>query len=62
MLKVSDNGIGLPANMDFKETKSLGLTLIHDLTQQLRGNLAINLSNGTQFTLIFSELKYRQRI
>ncbi len=62
MLKVSDNGIGLPANMDFKETKSLGLTLIHDLTQQLGGNLAINLSNGTQFTLIFSELKYRQRI
>jgi PAS domain S-box-containing protein len=62
MLKVSDNGIGLPANMDFQETKSLGLTLIHDLTQQLRGSLAINLSNGTQFTLIFSELKYRQRI
>jgi PAS domain S-box-containing protein len=62
MLKVSDNGIGLPANMNFKETKSLGLTLIHDLTQQLRGNLAINLSNGTEFTLIFSELKYRQRI
>lgn len=62
MLKVSDNGIGLPANMNFKETKSLGLTLIHDLTQQLRGNLAINLTNGTQFTLIFSELKYRQRI
>lgn len=62
MLKVADNGIGLPANMNFKETKSLGLTLIHDLTQQLRGNLAINLTNGTQFTLIFSELKYRQRI
>lgn len=62
MLKVSDNGIGLPANMNFKETKSLGLTLIHDLTQQLRGNLAINLNNGTQITLIFSELKYRQRI
>lgn len=62
MLKVSDNGIGLPANMNSKETKSLGLTLIHDLTQQLRGNLAINLTNGTQFTLIFSELKYRQRI
>jgi PAS domain S-box-containing protein len=62
MLKVSDNGIGLPANMNFKETKSLGLTLIHDLTQQLRGNLAIDLSNGTEFSLIFSELKYRQRI
>jgi two-component sensor histidine kinase len=62
MLKVSDNGIGLPANMNFKETKSLGLTLIQDLTQQLRGSLAINLTNGTQFTLIFSELKYRQRI
>lgn len=63
MLKVSDNGVGLPANINFQETKSLGLTLIHDLTQQLRGDLNIKkLNPGTEFTLRFSELKYRQRI
>jgi len=62
MLKVSDDGVGMPPNINLKETKSLGLTLIHDLTQQLRGNLAIDLSNGTEFILIFSELKYPQRI
>lgn len=63
MLRVYDNGVGLPANINFSDTKSLGLTLIHDLTQQMRGNLSIkNLNPGTEFTLIFSELKYSQRI
>jgi PAS domain S-box-containing protein len=62
MLRVSDNGVGLPKHINFKDTKSLGLTLIQDLTQQLRGDLEISSIKGTEFSLTFSELNYRQRI
>ncbi|MFB2876273.1 PAS domain S-box protein [Floridanema aerugineum] len=52
-LKVSDNGIGLPADFQLEETESLGLQLVYNLTEQLGGNLTIDSSNGTSFKIIF---------
>lgn len=53
-LIVSDNGAGLPSHMDFRNTKSLGLQLVNALTKQLKGNIELDSSNGTQFSITFS--------
>jgi two-component sensor histidine kinase len=52
-LVVKDNGIGLPADIDFRETKSLGLQLVRLLTQQVHGKIEINRSKGTTVTITF---------
>ncbi len=41
LLVLSDNGVGLPDNLDWTKSRSLGLRLVQLLAQQLRGNLAI---------------------
>ncbi len=52
-LIVADNGIGLPANFDFKATSSLGLYLINSLVKQLNGNINLNQNQGTEFKISF---------
>jgi two-component sensor histidine kinase len=52
-LQVSDNGVGLPAGMDFRATDSLGLQLICILTEQLGGTIALEAGKGTTFTITF---------
>ena len=59
-LKISDNGIGLPADIDFKKIKSLGLKLIQILIDQIDGNMEITSDNGTSFSLSFSESEERE--
>ncbi len=55
ILTVQDNGIGLPEGLDWKNTNSLGLKLVNVLARQLGGNLEIDRSNGTKFSLSFVE-------
>lgn len=52
-LRVSDNGIGLPRNFDFKETQSLGLQLVATLTDQLQGKIELRNKSGTTFIITF---------
>lgn len=58
-LMVSDNGIGFPKDLDFRDTSSLGMQLVCALTQQLK-NSSIELCNvdrtsqGTTFVIQFS--------
>jgi len=54
-LVVSDDGVGLPKNIDVSKTESLGLQLVTMLVEQLRGSLAIDRSNGTSFEIVFQE-------
>ncbi|RJR19249.1 MAG: HAMP domain-containing protein [Nitrospiraceae bacterium] len=62
-MTVSDNGIGIPADLDITKTKSLGLQLIHTLSEhQLQGRLDLDRSNGTTFHITFRKLKYKKRI
>jgi PAS domain S-box-containing protein len=55
-LKVKDNGIGLPENLDLENTKTLGLRLVDTLVNQIRGTMRIDRNQGTSFEIVFSEL------
>lgn len=55
ILIVSDNGIGLPENVDLQKTESLGLQIVLALTNQLQGKIEIERNNGTEFRMTFSE-------
>ena len=52
-LKVKDNGIGLPENINIHETSTLGLQLVSMLVQQLKGSLELNREVGTEFYIVF---------
>ena len=53
-LIVSDNGVGIPEDIDVRKTDSLGLHLVTMLTeQQLKGELSLNRNNGTEFRIKF---------
>jgi two-component sensor histidine kinase len=60
-LVVSDNGIGFPTDLDFRNTESLGLQLVTTLTEQLDGTIALESKGGTTFTIAFAELHYQKR-
>ena len=56
-LTVSDNGVGFPHDLDFRNTESLGLQLVCTLTEQLEGTVEMNCDRGTTFNIIFQETK-----
>ncbi|MDZ7262642.1 MAG: ATP-binding protein, partial [candidate division KSB1 bacterium] len=56
-LIVSDDGVGFPKDLDFQNTKSLGLQLVCNLTNQLGGSIELDTSRGTLFKINFSDLK-----
>ncbi|NEP39270.1 MAG: PAS domain S-box protein [Okeania sp. SIO2H7] len=60
-LIVRDNGVGIPEHIDWQNSPSLGLRLVNILAQQLEATIELDRSNGTCFTLVFSELQYEQR-
>lgn len=57
-LRVSDNGVGLPADFEERRKRSLGLQLIGDLTQQAGGSLHIGAqaAGGTEFAIAFKAI------
>jgi len=57
-LRISDNGIGIPGNIDWQDSPSLGLRLVSILGDQLEASVEVDFSNGTSFTLIFQEQSY----
>jgi PAS domain S-box-containing protein len=52
-ISVSDNGIGMPEKIEFKDSPSLGLSLVHTLVEQLEGQLEILHGGGTTFRVTF---------
>ena len=53
-LKVADNGVGLPENLDITNTDTLGLQLVNTLARQLRGEVRIEGGQGgTAFVITF---------
>jgi two-component system, sensor histidine kinase PdtaS len=61
-LIISDNGVGMPPNIDFDKTETLGLRLVNTLINQLEGTVELKSNNGTEFKIIFRELEYEERI
>jgi len=55
-LRFSDNGIGIPPSIDWRNTNSLGLKLVANLAEnQLDGSIEMEIDAGTHFVLIFKE-------
>lgn len=52
-LRVRDNGVGLPASLDWRQSRSLGLRLVQILTNQLRGTVDVGTGPGTEFQITF---------
>jgi two-component sensor histidine kinase len=50
-LSIADNGPGFPTDVDFKNTTSLGLQLVNNLVSQLDGEIALDSTNGTAFSM-----------
>jgi PAS domain S-box-containing protein len=48
---VRDNGIGIPEDLDWKNTPSLGMHLITRLVEQVDGTITLDRNEGTEFTL-----------
>lgn len=61
ILKMSDDGIGIPENIDFKKAETLGFQLINSLVNQLDGQIEMQPTKGTTFIVKFKELEYKKR-
>jgi two-component system, sensor histidine kinase PdtaS len=53
-LVVSDNGKGLPPDLDWLKTPSLGLRLVRTLARQLDASVELSQVGGTSFTISFA--------
>jgi two-component sensor histidine kinase len=58
ILIVGDNGVGITDDIDFENTDSLGLQLIVNLTKQIDGEIELDKSHGTEFSIRFEEASY----
>jgi PAS domain S-box-containing protein len=58
-LEVRDNGVGLPEDIDFQETRSLGLQLVRLLTKQVHGTLEVKGKEGTTVIVTFPYKEHR---
>ncbi|MEW6010236.1 MAG: histidine kinase dimerization/phosphoacceptor domain -containing protein [Euryarchaeota archaeon] len=61
LLEVADDGVGLPENLDFKKSESLGLRLVLSLTSQINGNIKLIDDSGTKYEINFFEIEYKDR-
>ena len=55
LLSVKDNGVGMPSEIDYRNTDSLGLQLVNTLVKQIEGELELNKSEGTNFLIRFQK-------
>ncbi|MFH1941476.1 MAG: histidine kinase dimerization/phosphoacceptor domain -containing protein, partial [bacterium] len=61
-LLVRDDGIGLPENVELSKPITLGMQLIHALTDQLDATVEVDRNNGTTFQFTFTESPDKKRI
>ena len=52
-LLIGDNGIGLPTNFELSTSKTLGMQLIHGLSNQLGGKIEMLRENGLVYEISF---------
>ena len=54
-LVIKDDGVGMPDDLDWKNSKSLGLKLVRTLVEnQLDGSIDMDSKNGTKFNIKFN--------
>ncbi|MGL5059021.1 MAG: PAS domain-containing sensor histidine kinase [Microcoleus sp.] len=54
VLIVSDDGIGFPKDLDYRNARTLGLRLVVSLVRQIRGKIHLLETEGTAFEITFS--------
>ena len=59
-LSISDNGVGIPENLNIEDLDSLGLQLVTSLVDQLGGELELKRNNGTEFIIRFTVTEYNK--
>ena len=52
-LRVSDNGIGISKDIDYKKPETMGLKILNLLVQQLEGKFRCTKIKGTEFRITF---------
>jgi two-component sensor histidine kinase len=50
----SDNGVGIPENLNIGELDSLGFQLVVSLVDQLEGEFKLKRNNGAEFAIRFT--------
>jgi PAS domain S-box-containing protein len=61
MLRVRDDGVGFPEGLDFQRTATLGMQIVITLVNQIDASIELQREKGTEFKILFQEVKYRQR-
>lgn len=61
ILKICDDGVGFPEEIDFRNTETLGMQLINSLVKQLDGEIKLVENSGPCFIINFKELCYKKR-
>ena len=62
-LIIQDNGVGISSDINIRESETMGLQLITDLSEiQLGGQLIYKTNPGTFFCIRFKELTYQRRM
>lgn len=54
-LSVQDDGVGIDKDFNISKTETLGLQLVHTLTEQLEGKLKLTSNKGSRFDITFSK-------
>lgn len=54
-LVVEDNGIGIPETLDWQTTPSLGLRIVRNLVDQIKGKITLKRDSGSLFQISFPQ-------
>ena len=60
-LVVSDNGVGMPTDLEAVGSETLGLSLVKSLADQLHAEMRLDRAKGPRYTLRFKEVEKRRR-
>ncbi len=52
-----DDGVGMPRDMNWRDTKSLGLRMVFSIVEQMKGTIGLDRSKGTEFSMVLEERK-----
>jgi PAS domain S-box-containing protein len=61
VIRVSDDGLGFPPELDYRRTETLGMQIINTLVNQLDAEIELVRDKGTEFVISFQEVRDRQR-
>jgi two-component sensor histidine kinase len=62
LLKIIDDGIGMPDDVITGKSRKLGMTLVHGMIYQLKAAIEINRNNGTAIAITFNAVPLKKSI